>query len=243
MKERLQRALARAGIASRRAAEEMIRAGRVRVNDETVTRMGTTVDLAVDTIRVDGKPIRRPREPIYLLLNKPRGYVTTLRDPQGRPTIVDLLPKKLDRVFPVGRLDFQTEGLVLLTNDGDLAAELMHPRHEVEKTYLAKVRGNPEAPELEKLARGIVLDGHRTSPARARIVRRAPNAWVEVVIHEGRKHQVRRMLSAIGHPVMKLRRTVYAGLPLGRLASGTCRSLTPAEVARLKRAVQGRREA
>ena len=243
MKERLQRALARAGVASRRAAEELIRNGRVRVNGEQVTRMGSTVDVEVDSIQVDGRPLRSPREPLYLVLNKPRGYVTTVKDPQGRPTVLDLLPGKLDRVFPVGRLDFQSEGLVLLTNDGDLAAGLMHPRHEVEKTYLVKVRGNPEPEALERLARGVVLDGRRTRPARTRIVRRAPNAWIEVVIHEGRKHQVRRMLASIGHPVMKLRRTAYAGLPLGRLASGTARVLKPAEVARLKRAVQDRGEA
>jgi len=238
MKERLQKALARAGVASRRAAEDLIREGRVDVNGKTVTRLGTSVDPSLDAIRVDGKPIRKPAAEVYLMLNKPRGYVTTLRDPQGRPTVLDLLPSRAARVFPVGRLDYQTEGLLLLTNDGELAAALMHPRHGVEKTYLAKVRGNPESAELERLTEGVVLDGRRTLPARARVVRRAPNAWLQVGIREGRKHQVRRMLASIGHPVMKLKRVAYGGLTLGRLPVGAYRTLTTPELAALRRAAR-----
>jgi pseudouridine synthase len=238
MKERLQKALAHAGVASRRAAEDLIREGRVEVNGKIVTKLGTSVDAAVDTIRVDGKPLRKPAVEVYLMLHKPRGYVTTLRDPEGRPTVLDLLPSRGARVFPVGRLDYQTEGLLLLTNDGELAAQLMHPRHGVEKTYLAKVRGNPESAELKRLADGIVLDGRRTLPARARVIRRAPNAWLQLGIREGRKHQVRRMLAAIGHPVMKLRRVGYGGLTLGRLPVGSYRSLSAAELATLRRAAR-----
>lgn len=236
MKERLQRALARAGIASRRAAEDLIRRGRVEVNGETVTRLGVSVDAASDAIRVDGKPLRRPAPEVYLILNKPRGYVTTLKDPEGRPTVLDLLPARAARVFPVGRLDYHSEGLVLLTNDGDLAAILMHPRHGVEKTYMVKVKGNPEGKALERLSGGVILDGRKTLPARVRVVRRAPNAWLQVVVREGRKHQVRRMLAAIGHQVLKLRRVAYGGLTLGKLPTGSYRALTPSELARLKRA-------
>jgi pseudouridine synthase len=202
-----------------------------------VDELGSRVDVERDAVRVDGRPLpRRPRESAYLMLNKPRGFVTTLSDPQGRPTIRDLLPRSRRRVFPVGRLDCQSEGLLLLTDDGDLARDLMHPSSGVPKTYAVKVRGQPDVETLARLARGIALDGRRTGPVRARIVRPGNNAWLEVVVVEGRKHLVRRLLAIVGHPVSKLRRIGYDGLRLGRLAAGQVRLLTAEEVARLRRA-------
>jgi pseudouridine synthase len=236
---RLQKVLAGAGVASRRAAERLILEGRVEVNGRTVREMGVRVDPETDAIRVDGRRLTiRPAVPAYFMLHKPRGVITTLSDPEGRPTVKDLLPRVRARLFPVGRLDYDSEGLLLLTDDGALARDLMHPRTGVPKTYLAKVRGRPSADVLERLEAGIVLDGRKTLPARARIVRDAPNAWVEVRIVEGRNRQVRRMLEAVGHPVQRLRRTAYGGLLLGSLPAGECRRLTAAEVERLHRTVE-----
>jgi pseudouridine synthase len=242
--ERLQKFLARAGVASRRAAETMIVEGRITVNGQVVTRLGTRVDPERDAIRVDGTRLRASgKSPVYVLLNKPRGYVTTLSDPEGRPTVLDLVRDVPVRVFPVGRLDFHTEGLLLLTNDGDLANTLMHPRHGVEKTYLAKVRGVPGPESIRRLERGVVLEGRPTQPAALAVVRSAPNAsWVEVTVREGRKHQVRRMLEAVGHPVQRLRRIRYGGIRLARLPVGRWRMLTPAEVERLRRSPASRRD-
>ncbi len=240
MTERLQKFLARAGVASRRAAERMILEGRISINGQTVTQLGTRVDPESDAVRVDGRRVRTPaREPIYLMLNKPRGYVTTMSDPEGRPTVRDLLEGVPGRVYPVGRLDFASEGLLLLTDDGDLARDLMHPSRAVPKTYLAKVRGKPAEAALERLRTGIVLEGRRTVPASARVVRPGDNSWVEVTVVEGRKHQVRLMLEAVGHPVQRLRRVGYAGVELGRLPPGRLRRLEPEEVASLRRAARG----
>jgi pseudouridine synthase len=236
---RLQKVLAAAGIASRRAAERLMLEGRVEVNGRVVREMGVRVDPEGDAIRVDGKRIViRPTAPTYWALHKPRGVVTTLSDPEGRPTVKDLLPRLRSRLFPVGRLDYDSEGLLLLTDDGALARDLMHPRSAVSKTYLAKVRGRPAAEALARLESGIVLDGRKTRPARVRIARDAPNAWVEIRIVEGRNRQVRRMLEAVGHPVQRLRRTGYAGVLLGSLAPGESRRLTAPEVERLRRAVE-----
>jgi pseudouridine synthase len=237
--ERLQKALARAGVASRRAAERLIREGRVTVNGHTVTRMGTQVDPRSDVVKVDGTRVpSAPRSHTYLALHKPRGFVTTLSDPEGRPTVRDLLPAVRTRVYPVGRLDFHTEGLLLFTDDGDLARDLMHPRNRVPRTYLAKVREEPSAEDLRRLARGaITLDGRKTLPAQCRVVRAGATTWVEITVVEGRKHQVRRMLEAVGHPVQRLRRVSYGGVALGRLPSGRVRALLPAEVDRLRRSV------
>ena len=238
MTERLQKTLARAGVASRRAAEGLILEGRVTVNGSVVTRLGTRVDPERDAVRVDGKRIpAAPAAATYLMLHKPRGYVTTLRDPEGRPTVRDLVRGVKARVFPVGRLDFQSEGLLLLTDDGDLARDLMRPASGVPKTYLAKVRGEPDREALERMCSGIVLEGRRTMPARARVARHGANAWVEVTVVEGRKHQVRRMLEAVGHPVARLRRIRYAGVELGDLAVGRVRPLLAEEIDRLRRAV------
>lgn len=241
MTERLQKALARAGVASRRAAERMIAEGRVSVNGRIVTRLGTSIDPEADAVRVDGRPIPpSPTVPTVLMLNKPRGYLTTLRDPEGRPTVKDLLTGIPVRLFPVGRLDFHSEGLLLLTNDGDLARNLMHPSRRVPRTYLAKVRGTPDSAALDRLSRGVFVEGRRALPARVRITRPGANSWIEVTVEEGRKHQVRKMLLAVGHPVQRLRRVEYGGVRLGDLPVGRLRRLTAAEMTRLRRSAEGR---
>jgi 23S rRNA pseudouridine2605 synthase len=224
---RLNAYLARAGVASRRGAEELIRSGRVRVNGE-VAGLVTFVEPR-DTVEVDGSPIE-PEPLTYVLLHKPAGVVTTARDPQGRPTVVGLVRHER-RVVPVGRLDADTTGALLLTNDGPLAHRLMHPRYEVDKVYEAEVEGEPADETLGLLTDGIELDDGRTAPAR---VRRLAPSLVELTIHEGRKHQVKRMLQAVGHPVRRLHRKVYAGLALDGLAPGEWRELSCDEMKRLR---------
>ena len=237
MTERLQKVLAHAGVSSRRAAERLIVEGRVSVNGAVVSELGTKVDPVKDAIKVDGKRVGAPPTGrTYLALHKPRGVVTTLSDPEGRPTVKDFLRGIKARVYPVGRLDFHSEGLLILTDDGALARDLMHPSRGVEKTYLAKVKGQPDPEVLVRLSRGIPLDGRRTGPAKVRIVRRGDNAWVEITIGEGRNRQVRRMFQAVGHPVQRLRRMGYGGIALGRLPVGHLRSLNEAEVGELRRA-------
>ncbi len=243
MIDRLQKVLAHAGIASRRAAERLILEGRVTVNGEVVSKLGTKVDPGKDAIKVDGKRVGAPPTgKTYLALHKPRGVVTTMSDPEGRPTVKHYLRGVKARVYPVGRLDYASEGLLLLTDDGTLARDLMHPSRGVEKTYLAKVAGQPSPEVLTRLCRGVPLDGKRTGPAKARIVRRGDNAWVELTISEGRNRQVRRMFEAVGHPVQRLRRLSYGGVSLGRLPLGQLRTLTEAEVAELSRATGGEPE-
>jgi 23S rRNA pseudouridine2605 synthase len=225
---RLNAYLARAGIASRRRAEELIRAGRVRVNGEPA-ELATFVEPG-DRVELDGRPVEA--EPVaYVLLHKPAGVVTTARDPQGRPTVVDLVGHER-RVVPVGRLDADTTGALLLTNDGPLAHRLAHPRYEVDKVYEAEVEGRPSDDALRRLADGVELDDGRTAPARAR---RLGPSRIELVLHEGRKHQVKRMCEAVGHPVRRLHRSSYAGLRVDDLAPGEWRELRPGEVARLRR--------
>ncbi len=237
MSVRLQKVLAHAGVSSRRAAERLIVEGRVSVNGAIVSELGTKVDPVHDAIKVDGKRVgAAPSGRTYLALHKPRGVVTTLSDPEGRKTVKDFLRGVKARVYPVGRLDYHSEGLLLLTDDGALARDLMHPSRGVEKTYLAKVKGQPDAEVLHRLSRGIPLDGRRTGPARVRVVRRGDNAWIEITIGEGRNRQVRRMFQAVGHPVQRLRRLAYGGVGLGRLPVGHLRSLSEAEVAALSRA-------
>jgi pseudouridine synthase len=239
MSERLHKVLAHAGIASRRASERMIAAGRVTVNGAVVSDLGTKVDPERDAIKVDGHRLRgAPARKTYLVLNKPRGVVTTMSDPEGRPTVRELLRGVRARVYPIGRLDYDSEGLLLFTDDGELARDLMHPRSGVEKRYLAKVRGCPSADVLARLARGIPLDGRRTGPARVRVTRSDDTTWLEIAIAEGRNRQVRRMLQAVGHPVQRLRRIGYGGVALGRLGPGEVRDLTPPEVTALRRAVR-----
>ena len=227
---RLNAYLARAGIASRRGAEDLVRAGRVRVNGEPAG-LATFVDDARDVVEVDGRSVR-PEPLSYVLLNKPAGVVTTARDPHGRPTVVGLVAHER-RVVPVGRLDADTTGALLLTNDGPLAHRLMHPRYEVEKVYEAEVEAEPSDEALARLAAGVELEDGRTAPAR---VRRLAPSRLELAIHEGRKHQVKRMCEAVGHPVLRLHRRAYAGLTVDGLAPGEWRELADEEVKRLRAA-------
>lgn len=234
MKERLQKCLALAGLASRREAERWIEAGRVSVNGRVAT-LGESADPEQDRIEVDGRPLPRVEQKYYLLLNKPVGYVTTLKDPEGRPVVTDLVKAVPARLFPVGRLDLTTEGLLLLTNDGELAQHLAHPRHEVEKTYLVRVRGQLTTAARQQLETGIALEDGMSAPARVAALRTTGgHCWFELTIHEGRNRQVRRMCEAIGYPVSRLKRIRFAFLELGTLAAGQFRHLTTAEVARLR---------
>lgn len=236
MRERLQKFLARSGVASRRKSETLIASGRVTVNGTAVTELGTKVDPQSDVIAVDGKVIERAENKVYVLLNKPSGYVTTLEDEFGRPTVFDLVPTEV-RLFPVGRLDMDTTGLLILTNDGGLAYGLTHPRFEVPKTYLAFVQGVPNAKALEAFASGLTLDDGPTAPCKVRIERiRHGNAVIKATLFEGRKRQVKRMCEAIGHPVMQLTRIGIGPLFDSTLSIGEHRSLTVDEVRRLKTA-------
>jgi pseudouridine synthase len=242
--ERLQKIISTAGVASRRLAEELIAQGRVEVNGKTVTALGTKANLERDEIKVDGRRIKAQKRKRYILLYKPRGYVTTRSDPEGRATVMDLLKSVKEYVYPVGRLDYDSEGLLLLTNDGDLAARLMHPSHEIEKVYEARVRGVPAAEDLERLARGIVLDGKRTAPATIRVADRptkktesgAEHTFVEVVLREGRQRQVRRMFESIGHPVVRLRRVRIGPITDENIPIGHWRELDEQEITKLRRA-------
>src|SRR5258705_1421673 len=235
MEQRLQKLIAAAGIASRRHAEEIIAAGRVTVNGKTVTELGSKADPAKDHIKVNGKlinPQLKARENIYILLNKPRGYLSSLSDLEGRPVVVDLLPPSLGRLHPVGRLDFNTEGLLILTNDGDLTNFVTAARNNVEKVYEAKVKGLPPEPAIERLRRGIILDdGVRTKPAEIEHLESTDsNAWFRITLHEGRNQQIRMMFEAIGHSVVKLRRVQIGFLRDDRLPVGKWRMLSPFEV-------------
>lgn len=240
--ERLQKLLSQAGVASRRLAEELIVQGRVQVNGVTVTELGTKADPGADEIKVDGRRIRTDTRKRYILLHKPRGYMTTRSDPEGRPTVLDLLRTVREYIYPVGRLDYDSEGLLLLTNDGELAARLTHPRHEVDKVYEARVRGVPDEHVLERLAKGVTIDGKRTAPAKVRILdppKKHPSendqTRVELAIHEGRQRQVRQMFDAVGHPVVRLRRVRIGPIADPDMPPGHWRELTPQEVARLRR--------
>jgi len=237
MPQRLQKILSQAGVSSRRAAETLIAEGRVSVNGVVVRELGTKADAEADDIRVDGRRVRAAERKRYLLLNKPRGYVSTRSDPQRRPTVTDLLTGIREYIYPVGRLDYDTEGLLLLTNDGDLAAMLTHPRHGVERTYRARVAGVPDEAALRRLRTGVPLDGHRTLPAEVTVIgaaRRPRDCTVELTIREGRNRQVRRMCEAVGHPVQALARTRIGPLTDRRLATGAWRELTEAEVTMLR---------
>jgi pseudouridine synthase len=243
---RLQKLLSQAGVASRRAAEQLIVAGRVSVNGRSVTALGTKADPETDDIRVDGRRVRPEQRKRYILLNKPRGYVSTRSDPGRRPTVIDLLEGVREYVYPVGRLDYDSEGLLVLTNDGELAARLTHPRHGVDRVYEGRVRGIPDARALERLAKGVVVEGRRTAPAGVRLLRRieAPSgeqSILEITLHEGRKRQVRQMCEAVGHAVVRLRRVRIGPIRDERLKTGQGRELTREEVEKLKRAAGLRR--
>lgn len=240
MKERLQKILSRAGVSSRRAAEELIVAGRVAVNDIVVTELGAKADPDQDTITVDGKQLGIDAARVYLVLYKPAGYMTTLKDPQGRPLVTDLLTGVRERVYPVGRLDYNTEGVLLLTNDGEWANALAHPRHEVDKEYHVRVRGQVSPEQVRRLATGVDLDDGKTAPALVRLVRESDsNTWLSITIHEGRYRQVRRMCEAVSLSVVRLKRVRYSFLGLEGLKTGEYRYLTPEEATRLRGAPRG----
>jgi 23S rRNA pseudouridine2605 synthase len=229
--ERLQKLISQAGIASRRAAEELILNGRVTVNGIVVTELGSKADPDQDRIAVDGKPLQFSSKHLYILLNKPAGYITALKDSQERPLVTDLLKGVEERVYPVGRLDYNTEGLLLLTNDGEWANRLMHPRHEVEKEYHVRVRGKVLDQQLKRMANGVELEDGVTAPAVVRLVKGSDlNDWISVTIHEGKNRQVRRMCEAVSLSVVRLRRVRYGSLEIGVLKPGQFRYLTEVEV-------------
>jgi 23S rRNA pseudouridine2605 synthase len=235
---RLQKALAQAGLSSRRAAEELIRQGRVHVNGRVVTELGFRVNPEEDEIRVDSALVPAGEPKSYLLFYKPKHCVTTLSDPQGRKTVLDFVRLHEVRLFPVGRLDYDAEGLLLLTNDGDLAHRLQHPRYGVPKIYEVKVQGHPDEKALERLRSGVVLEEGATGPAEVSLLRLLPRAaWIRMVIHQGWNRQIKRMAEAVGHPVLKLKRIGYGPLKLSGLAPGESRALRDSEVKQLRRLV------
>jgi len=262
--ERLQKIIAAAGIASRRKAEELITQGRVSVNGRTVTELGSKADLKTDHIKVDGKLLQGPERHVYILLNKPKGYVTTVSDPEGRPTVMDLVKNVGARIYPVGRLDWSSEGLLLLTNDGELASKLTHASSHVPKTYLVKIAGRASEEDIEKLRRGIRIGarperssaragvarggrvGHssrqlgqvHTAPAQVRLIKEGANPWYEVTLIEGKNRQIRRMFEEVGHHVEKIKRVRYGPLTLD-LEPGESRALSPKEVNELRKSVRG----
>ncbi|HEY7303125.1 MAG TPA: pseudouridine synthase [Bryobacteraceae bacterium] len=233
--ERLQKILAHAGIASRRKAEELITAGRVSVNGETVTQLGSKADLDTDRVKVDGRVLTSPKHHLYIALNKPKNCVTTVHDPQGRQTVMSFFKGARDRIYPVGRLDYASEGLLLLTNDGDFANRLMSPASHVAKTYLVKVTGALTPEQEEQFRRGIPMHGRRTAPAGLKLIRDTENPWYEVRLVEGRQNQIRIMFKHFGRLVEKLKRVKIGFLDLGDLKPGSYRTLTRMEVAKFRK--------
>jgi len=235
--ERIQKILARAGVASRREAERMMIEGRVTVNGQIVDTLGYKADPSKDHIKIDGKRLKGFEPRVILLLNKPRGYLSTVKDPEGRPTVMDLLKRRKWRIYPVGRLDFDAEGLLLLTNDGNIA-QLSHPRFSIPRTYWVKVKGVPDEQRLIQLKEGVKLeDGKASVESFALLRQKEKNSWVQVVVTEGRNRLVKRIFAAIGHPVLKLKRVGYGPIRLGNLPIGQFRYLTPAEVEGLKKLI------
>jgi pseudouridine synthase len=239
MKIRLNKYMALSGIASRREADSMISEGRVCVNGVTVEALGTQIDGEKDTVEVDGKLAKRIKTKLYLMLNKPPGYLVTVKDPFQRPTVMDLIPELKDRVFPVGRLDFNSEGLVMLTNDGNLAYRLTHPKFQVIKEYRLRVRPKPDQSILTTLEKGIFLDGKKTAPAKFRVITTTTRGTLLLAkLHEGRKRELRRMFESMGFQVLALKRVTLGSLNLGQLKEGHWRYLTREEITRLKKKVQ-----
>ena len=236
--ERLQKILSQAGIASRRQAEKIITEGRVTVNGAAVTELGSKADLETDHIKVDGKLIRPPKHLIYIVLNKPNNTVTTVTDPEGRATVMDLLRGVKERVYPVGRLDYHSEGLLLMTNDGDLANRIMSAHTHLTKTYMVKVTGELSEDDAQRFRDGVPILGRRTMPAGLRLIQRAANPWYEVKLVEGRNNQIRLMFKHFGKLVEKLKRVRIGPLDLGPLKPGEFRHLTDEEIKKLKRAVE-----
>lgn len=244
MLQRLQKALAAAGVGSRRHCEALIATGRVAIDGEIVTQLGTKVDADRAKITVDGKPLQGPPEKLHILLNKPVGYTCTRSDPHAKHTVIELVPEAGAFLYPVGRLDVNTSGLLILTNDGELANLLTHPSHRVEKTYTAVVRGRVAARALRELEKGVAIEDGVTAPARARLIsytRDRDTSNVELTVHEGRKRQVRRMLEAVGHRVLQLARVRMGTLELGGLAEGRYRRLTKKEVSELRKGARSQR--
>lgn len=237
--ERLQKVMAHAGVASRRKSEELIQTGRVKVNGKVIKELGTQVSRQ-DRISVDDVIIER-EQPVYYLLNKPRGVVSSVSDDKGRKTVLDLFPNVEQRIYPVGRLDYDTTGALILTNDGEFAQLLMHPKYEIEKTYVAKVKGRVEKPKLAKLEKGIMIEGKKSAPAKARLLswdKQKETSMIELIIHEGQNHQVKKMLQAIGYPVEKLKREKYGHVSLLGLQPAEWRELKKFEVQKLIRAAK-----
>lgn len=236
MEIRLQKYLADAGIASRRKAEELILAGKVTVNGKVVTELGTKIDDKKDTVVFQGKKVERKQELVYIMLHKPEGYVTTVKDQFHRATVMDLVSGIQERIFPVGRLDYDTSGLLLLTNDGDVTYRMTHPKHHIEKVYEAKLFGTPDPTDLAKFRRGVIIDGKRTQPAKIEILEKGEKySVVRIAIVEGRNRQVRKMCEAIRHPVAQLKRIATGELELGDLPKGKYRHLTKSEINYLKK--------
>lgn len=236
--ERINKLLARAGVASRRGVDELIRQGEITLNGSVVTELGVKVDPAVDAIKVSGKRVQlQPEMTVYYMLNKPRGVVSTLSDPEERPTVKELLKGVRSRVFPVGRLDFNSEGLMLMTNDGELARALTHPSSHIPKRYRVKVKGRPEDNSLQKLRNGLYIDGRKTQPIEVSRSSSADHTWLNMTLYEGRNQQIRKMMLAIRHPVLKLRRVAIGGVELGDLPVSEFRPLSEAELRRLRRAI------
>lgn len=232
---RLNSFIARAGVSSRREADRIIAEGRVKVNGVFIDNLGYKVDEAADVVEVDGARIKIFDSPVYLMLNKPRGYLVTMKDPLKRSSITDILPRLKERIFPVGRLDKDSEGLLLLTNDGVLANRLIHPRYEIQKEYIVVVSGKPDRKEISRLEKGVIMEGRKTASARILVVSAGPRwSTLRFIIHEGRKREIRRMVEMIGHRVLKLKRVKFAGLELKGLQSGKWRYLNSGEISRLK---------
>jgi 23S rRNA pseudouridine2605 synthase len=236
--ERLQKILSQAGVASRRQAEKIITEGRVAVNGSIITELGSKADLATDHVKVDGKLLRPPKNQVYIALNKPNNTVTTVTDPEGRATVMDLLRGVKERVYPVGRLDYHSEGLLLLTNDGDLANRIMSAHSHLVKTYIVKVTGVLDEDNAQRFRDGVPLMGRRTLPAGLRLIQKAENPWYEVKLSEGRNNQIRLMFKHFGKLVEKLKRVRIGPLELGALKPGEYRHLSEEEVKKLKRAVE-----
>ncbi len=233
--ERLQKVLAKAGVASRRKSEELIKNGKVKVNGQVVTKLGTKVNPYKDKIEIMGKEIPKRENPVYLLLNKPKGYITTVKDTHGRKTVMDLIPKGFGRLFPVGRLDAQTKGLLILTNDGELTYKLTHPKHKIKKKYLVTINGIISKEALRALSNGIILEDGKTAPAEVKVIHQGKGiSVVAITIHEGKNRQIRRMFDAVGYPVVELERISFAFLNLDGVPRGKYKKLTPKEVWKLK---------
>ncbi|MBQ27781.1 MAG: pseudouridine synthase [Nitrospiraceae bacterium] len=232
---RIQKIIADAGISSRRAAERLLLQGRIMVNGQIINELGTKVDPSQDHIRVDGKLIPQSQPKVYMILHKPQGCVSTMHDPEGRKTIKDFFRTSSLRIYPVGRLDFNTEGLIVLTNDGDFAAQLLHPRYHIPKTYVAKVSGVLSDQNIAQLQKGVMLDDGMTAPCRINKIKKLPtSSWLEITLFEGRKRQIRRMMESVGCSVIRLKRIGFGSLRLGTLPPGQTRPLEPEELAQIR---------